>query len=329
MTVGAVQAALKAAGIYPAGRLVLAGSGPLLLQLAAQLIAARIPLAAIVGTTPPGAMNRAIFELPRAGLAAEYLLKGSRLLRTIRQSGVPFHRGASHLAVSGSDRATGLSFVAGGRLQAIDADLVALHEGVIPNTQLTRLVGARHHWEKWQRCFAPVLDQWGESSEAGIYVAGDGGGVAGARAAERSGTISGLAIAGRLGLISESERDLVVEEQRLRRFVDNSARRLLDRVYPAPDWIGSITDDVVVCRCEEVTAGQVRAVVADGCPGPNQAKAFLRCGMGPCQGRIWASVVSEVIAAAAGRPVANVGSYRVRPPIKPVSLGEMAALGAA
>ena len=326
MTVGAVQSALKTSGVYPGGCLVLAGSGPLMLQLAAQLITAHVPVAAIVDTTPAGGLTRAFMHLPRALVAGAYLLKGWHLMRTVKRSGVPIYRGASHLAASGSDVVTGLTFQSGGREHSIDADVVALHEGLIPNTQLTRLLEVEHRWHARQRCFHPVLDKWGETSETGVYVAGDGGGIAGALAAERGGRITGLAIAQRLGHMAESGRDFIAEEVRLRRFVDHSIRPFLDTYYPAPKWIGRIGDDVTVCRCEEVTAGQIRAAVAQGCSGPNQAKAFLRCGMGPCQGRMCAATVTEVIAVAGDRQPAAVGSYRIRPPIKPVTLAEVAAL---
>jgi bacterioferritin-associated ferredoxin len=85
-------------------------------------------------------------------------------------------------------------------------------------------------------------------------------------------------------------------------------------------------DDVMVCRCEEITAGQIRAVVGRGCQGPNQAKSFLRAGMGPCQGRVCGTAVSELIAAELGTDVADVGYYRIRPPLRPVTVGELAAL---
>ncbi len=328
MTVGAVQSALKNAGVYPSGKLVLAGSGPLMLQLAAQLIAAHVPIEAIVDTTPPGGLARAFFHLPHAFIGGETLLKGLQLRRAVLKSGVPIYSGASHLAAHGEGKLSSLSFTSAGADHQIDADVVALHEGVIPNTQLSRLVDADHRWNDVQRCFHPVIDQWGETTVAGVYVAGDGGGIAGGLAAERSGRITGLAIARRLGLLGDSARDLVVEEQRLRRFIDSAIRGFLDRYYPAPDWIGSVADDVVLCRCEEVTAGQLREAMAHGCSGPNQAKSFLRCGMGPCQGRMCANSVTEVMAAGSGTAPGEVGSFRIRPPAKPVTLAEVASLDA-
>ena len=82
----------------------------------------------------------------------------------------------------------------------------------------------------------------------------------------------------------------------------------------------------MVCRCEEITARQVLDTVALGCPGPNQMKAFLRCGMGPCQGRFCGLTVTELMAQARGLSCAEIGHYRLRPPVKPITLGEIADL---
>ena len=100
---------------------------------------------------------------------------------------------------------------------------------------------------------------------------------------------------------------------------------MLDALYAPRDEILRPADAVVVCRCEEVTAGAVRDVVRQGCLGPNQAKAFLRSGMGPCQGRLCGPVVSELIADARGVSPGDVGYYRIRPPLKPITVGELQA----
>ena len=83
---------------------------------------------------------------------------------------------------------------------------------------------------------------------------------------------------------------------------------------------------VTVCRCEEVTVAEIKRVIAHGCLGPNQAKAFTRCGMGPCQGRMCATPVSEMFAERQHAGVGVVGHYRIRPPVKPLTVGELAAL---
>ena len=94
---------------------------------------------------------------------------------------------------------------------------------------------------------------------------------------------------------------------------------------PSPEFLDP-PDETVLCRCEEVTAGTVREFADLGCLGPNQAKAFGRPGMGPCQGRYCGLTVASVIAARRGVPVEEVGYYRIRPPLKPVTLGELAAM---
>jgi NADPH-dependent 2,4-dienoyl-CoA reductase/sulfur reductase-like enzyme len=86
----------------------------------------------------------------------------------------------------------------------------------------------------------------------------------------------------------------------------------------------SPADEVIACRCEEIPAGQVRRAVRLGASGPNQVKAFLRCGMGPCQGRICGPIVCAVIAGARGVPIAEIGSYRPRAPYKPITVGALA-----
>jgi len=103
-------------------------------------------------------------------------------------------------------------------------------------------------------------------------------------------------------------------------------RPFLDSIYrPSPEFLTPV-DDTMVCRCEEVSAGEIREIARLGCQGPNQAKAFSRCGMGPCQGRQCGSTVAALIAEVQGRKISDVGYYRVRPPIRPITLGQMGNL---
>ncbi|MHA1165766.1 MAG: (2Fe-2S)-binding protein [Alphaproteobacteria bacterium] len=102
-------------------------------------------------------------------------------------------------------------------------------------------------------------------------------------------------------------------------------RPFLDALFQPPKHLripeGKAT---IVCRCEEVPAALIRESVALGCVGPNQLKSFSRCGMGPCQGRFCGLTVSEMIAETMGVPVSQVGALRLRPPVKPLMLGELA-----
>jgi bacterioferritin-associated ferredoxin len=107
-------------------------------------------------------------------------------------------------------------------------------------------------------------------------------------------------------------------------------QRFLKRYFPPTAYFQLPLDDsTIVCRCEEITAGEIRKVAALGCVGPNQAKAFTRCGMGPCMGRKCAATVSQLIAQVRGLPVAEVGHYRIRPPIRPLTVGQLADMSIA
>ncbi|HEY9318617.1 MAG TPA: (2Fe-2S)-binding protein, partial [Achromobacter sp.] len=103
-------------------------------------------------------------------------------------------------------------------------------------------------------------------------------------------------------------------------------RPMLDAMYPPRPGIFSPPDDTIVCRCEELTAGDIRKAAAIGQPGPNQIKSYTRAGMGPCQGRQCGYTIAHILAAEQKRPVAEVGFYRIRPPLKPLTLGELASL---
>ena len=103
-------------------------------------------------------------------------------------------------------------------------------------------------------------------------------------------------------------------------------RRFVDTLYLPAVQFRIPSGDTVVCRCEEVTAQQITGTVKLGCTGPNQMKSFLRCGMGPCQGRLCGLTVTELIAAQRKSTPAAVGYYRLRPPVKPITLAELASL---
>jgi NADPH-dependent 2,4-dienoyl-CoA reductase/sulfur reductase-like enzyme len=208
----------------------------------------------------------------------------------------------------------------------VRCELVLLHQGVVPNLNLANAIGCEQRWDDVQKCFAPVTDERGASSVEGVWIAGDGAGIAGARAAESHGRIAALDAAFRAGRIDHAARDSAAAPHVAERARWQRGRAFLDTLYaPAPQFRVP-AGETIVCRCEEVVARQVADVVKLGCTGPNQMKSFLRCGMGPCQGRLCGLTVSELIARERGVSPAEVGYYHLRFPIKPITLGELASL---
>ncbi len=321
-TVGAVQILLKTSGIVLED-LVLVGSGPLLWLAATQLITAGLPPKAIVETVPKARYREAARHLGKALPAWRYLAKGFAMMRAVKKANVPIHRDATDIAIEGETAASAVAFTSGGKRHRIETAHVALHQGVVPNQQITRLLNCKHRFDESQRAFLPVLDESFETSVPDVFVAGDGAGIGGAKAAEMRGRVVAMRIAEKAGKPAGDAAQLRAELAK-----DAAVRPLLEALYAPSADILSPADATLVCRCEEITAGQIREAVALGAPGPNQVKSFLRAGMGPCQGRMCGLVVSEIIAAARGEQPSTVDYYRIRPPLKPLLLSELAGLGA-
>jgi len=325
MTAGAGQILLKQSGVL-ARNAVLVGCGPLLYLLAAQMCRAGTPPAAIIETQTRGDMIRAARHLGGALRGWPYLLKGMRMLGEIARARVPRHAGATGIVVEGDGKAEAVSFTSGGRTRRIACDTVFLHHGVVPNTQAARSLGVTHSWNPAQHCFAPLLDEWGRSDVEGVFIAGDGAGIGGAKAAEIAGRLAALKVAQELGRLTPSARDVQAAPLRAALSRECAVRPFLDAAYPPHAEAVAPGDNTVICRCEEVTAGEIRGHARLGCLGPNQVKAFGRAGMGPCQGRYCGLTVTALLAETNGRTPDETGHYRIRPPLKPVTLGELAAM---
>lgn len=327
MTVGAAQILLKTASQIPDAPVWIAGCGPLVLLYARQLLDAGGEIAGILDTAPRANRFAALRHLPAALRNSGELLKGLGWLRDLRGAGVPILRGVSGIEALGGEALERIRYrSAAGGSRTVEARVLLVHEGVVPSIHMPLLLGCAHAWREDQMCFAPTLDAWGESSVERIFVAGDAAGIAGATAARLRGDIAALGIAARLGVLDRAEAGRRAAPLRARLARALAARPLLDALYRPRREILTPADDTVVCRCEEVTAGQVRDAAGVGIPGPNQVKAFIRCGMGPCQGRQCGSTVSAILSQVAGLSMDEIGFYRIRSPLKPLTLGEMATI---
>lgn len=327
LTVGAAQILLKTSHQIPSDPVWIAASGPLPILYMAQLLRAGGRIAGWIDTSPPGAWRRA---LPWTGVAiadAAEIGKGLGWLREIKRAGVNRIRDISHFRASGDGYLQELEYVQrSGKSTRVAASVLLVHEGVVPSIHMTQALGCTHGWNPQQLCFAPRLDEWGQTSLSGIYVSGDGAGIGGAKAACIRGEIVALGIGHRAGVMT-AEAALAraaALRKKLHRLL--RLRPLLDAVYRPRNDIFSPADETIVCRCEELTAGDIRRALEIAAPGANQLKAFTRAGMGPCQGRQCGYTIAHLVAAAQKKSVATVGFYRIRPPLKPLTLGELASL---
>ena len=324
MTVGAAQTLLKSSGLVPDGRVVFAGTGPLLWLFAAQMLRAGGTIDAILDTTPRGNYLRA---LPHALSFAfsPYMSKGLALTREVKRK-IRVITGVTALSAAGDDKLSSIAVKTGNNKEKrIAVDTLLLHQGVVPNVNLAMAAGIAHRWDDRQLCWTPILDADGNTSVNGIVIAGDGGGIGGAFAAAERGRLAGIAAVETLAPQTASRLPNRSSTQHALRRAQ-AGRAFLDILFqPAPTF-RLPAGDTIVCRCEEVTAAQIAETMSLSVEGPNQLKAFLRCGMGPCQGRLCGLTVTELIARARGVSPDSVGYYRLRPPVKPIALKELAAM---
>ncbi|MBI3761286.1 MAG: FAD-dependent oxidoreductase [Chloroflexi bacterium] len=334
MTVGATQSLFKSQGLIPAGRVVLAGSGPLLLAAARQLVEAG---AKVVGVFEATRFSRWLRRAARFQNHRDRALEGFDHWQRLRAAGVPFQFGRAvtraegdnvetqHAASTASVRRAAVSRVSEewrpvpGTEKTVEADVVCVSFGFIPATELARLAGCAHRFDPLVGAFVTETNETLETSLAGIFAAGEVRGIGGAEAALAEGHIAGLGAARSLGYkVSEAElAEARAPQSRHRAF----AAALADLFAVQPGLSDFADDGTTVCRCEEVTAGELREAARSGAITLNALKAWNRCGMGLCQGRMCAPIAAQIVAAEIGVSPASVGVFTARPPIKPVPLG--------
>ncbi len=265
-----------------------------------------------------------LFRAVKADINA--IFKGWSWLRNIKKTGIRHISGVTSLRAKGDQSIQSVEYQNGNQTFEVDTRLLLVHDGVIPGTHLAMAAGCQHLWNGLQNYWAPVLDKNGLSNQPGLSIVGDGAAIAGADAAVLCGRVTGKWVARQLGLIDQAGYQSKTQKDRHSLKQIAVIRQFLDHHYRPGQLFQQLADDTIVCRCEQVSAADIRHVAALGCTGPNQAKAFTRCGMGPCMGRQCGNSVSQIFAQYHGREVGEIGHYRIRPPVKPLTLGQLANL---
>jgi NADPH-dependent 2,4-dienoyl-CoA reductase/sulfur reductase-like enzyme len=318
---GAAQARLHATDAVPAGRTIIAGTGPLLWVAASQLLASGASIDAILDTTPAENRMRALWHLP-GFLFSPYVRRAIRLLHAVR-SRAQVVSGVAELRAAGSARLETVAYRnADGDGRTLRADTLLLHQGVVPEASLAMAAGVEHRWDALRHCWVPLVDGNGGTSLPGVLLAGDAAGVGGAQAAAWRGVLAATAVVESMQPGRKMPHGLA--RTAIAQF--SRGRRFLDTLHEPAQRFRIPSDDSVACPCESVTAGEVRAAIDEGCAGPNQVKAFTRCGMGPCQGRMCGLTVTEMVAERRRITPPQAGCFTARFPAKPVPLADVAAL---
>lgn len=318
-SMGAAQIALKSQACSIGRRVVFMGTGPLLYLVASQYVKAGATVVAVLDTSP---LSTRIKALPALAARPAVLINGLKLVASLRSAGVQVLTGITPIAIGGTDSAgvTGVRVKdAKGREHAFDCDAVGLGYHLRAESQLADLAKCEFHFDDASRQWLPRIDEDGRSSVAGIYLAGDGARILGADGAEAAGRLAALAALKDLGHPHAADE---MPALRARLATMDRFRRGLLQAFPWPHRLAaSLPDTAIVCRCEAVSAGDLRATVRElGAQELNRAKALCRVGMGRCQGRYCGHAAAEIVADAASIPLQQVGRLRGQGPVKPLAM---------
>lgn len=322
MTAGAALTLVKHQKTLPGRRILLSGTGPLQLVLARHLLDAGAELAGVLDA------NRFPWSGWRHAGAVwgqwARLREGWESLRTMQKAGAGVRWGHWVWRAEGKGRVEQAvigpvdGLPADSPAETVAVDTICLGHGFAPAVQLSRLAGCEHRYQSAQRAYVPVRDEGLQTTLMGLFVAGDGAGIGGKDVARLEGQLAALGAARTLGRNVAPDRVAALRQglEHQRRFA-----AVLDTLFPlSAHQADLLTDDTVLCRCEEITVSEVRRAIAEGATTVSAVRMLTRAGMGRCQGRMCGSSVAELLARELGQAVEAGGQATPRPPVVPIPL---------
>jgi D-hydroxyproline dehydrogenase subunit alpha len=286
--VGGAQALLKGGMVVRGRRAVVAGSGPLLFPVAASLRKYGASIGIVAEQASPAAIRRfgiGLWRTPGRIIDAAKYRAGFR---------APYRSGMWVTEARGTDCVSEVVLTDGRRTKTLQCDLLAVGYGLVPSTELARVIGCAVDDEK------VTVNAAQQTTVEGVYCAGEPTGIAGLDAALVQGQIAGLVSAGRdaTGLYAERDRQAAFA-------------RVLEVTFALRAELRKLAKpDTIVCRCEDATYAMLAA-----CTSIREAKLYARAGMGPCQGRVCNPALQELF-----------GWQRdtIRPPVAASLIGTLA-----
>lgn len=327
ITCGAALILVKTWRVAPGKRALVTGTGPLLLSAAAHLIEAGVEVVGVCETTR--LLPRGILYGPTMLGQWHRLQEGAKYLSVMRRGKTPYKTGWSIVEARGKEhveeaviaKVDNNGMPIPGTEKTLKVDTVVSGYGLIPNTDLARMIGCKLDYNSQKGGWVPVRDKTLQTSLPGVYVAGDGAGIGGAENSRLEGRIAGVSAALRTGKLStqqaeEINRKMKPEMAQQRRF----GRLLGDLFSPKPGLTSLARDETVICRCEELTKKEILAAIAEGGESVIWVKRMTRAGMGLCQGRSCGRLVAQLIAQQTGQDPGQVPPDTQRPPERPIRL---------
>ena len=315
---------VKGQGMVPGRRVAIVGNGPLLLVAAYSLLRAGVEVVAVAEAATAAGLLR---QTPRLLLSPRLLALGVGYRAAMLRAGVPLMNGHAVVVATGEQRVERIV------IAPLDAHQVPRHErartfavdalitgyGLTPSTEIARMIGCTMRNEPLLGGWVPERSAALETSIEGIYAAGDGAGIGGVELAVVEGRLAGSAVAARLGRpIPGTLAGAVRQLRRLDRF-----RLALSAAYALPEPVALATDETTICRCEDITQGEIRKAARDCDGNLGRIKSSIRLSMGRCQGRNCLVPAATIVASECRVSLDSVRLPRMRPPARPIPIGSL------
>ncbi|MGV8834424.1 MAG: FAD-dependent oxidoreductase [Devosia sp.] len=313
-SLGGAQVALKGQANLVGQRPIFAGSGPLLYLVAWQYAKAGARPAAVIDASTFGAKMRAA---PAMAARPAILWRGLVMSAALRARGVPILEGCHAENIESTEAGLQVHWSGPRGSGHTSGDAVAIGHGLKPEQQLAELLGCRTSYDQGARQYLVDTNAEGRTSVPGVYLAGDMAGIRGGHAAETAGELAALALLEDLACGDFGSRRAALTQ---RLVAQNRFRKGLEQAFPFPDdRVATLPDATVICRCEDINAGDLRRAIALWQPTEvNRLKAMTRCGMGRCQGRLCGGIAASLLAAETKQSTGEVGYLRAQVPVKPL-----------
>ena len=334
-TAGGAQKLLKTYRVRPGKKVLLAGSGPILLALACQLISAGVKIAAILETA--SFYDYVISMRPKHVVSAfqnhRIILEGVNYIYRIKKANVPIRLSHAIISAAGRNQVEKVTYARidrhgvpiKGSEKEMEVDAVCIHHGFQSSNSLAKLAGCRHQYNETSQNIIPVHDSFMETDIDGIFVAGDMTSAEGRLTALEEGRIAAIRVSRQLGKISLAE-ETKRTEQAIRKILTYSFfSGYLNKVHAVKTGLYSrITTDTIICRCEELSAAHILNTSSiQRNINLNEIKKITRAGMGYCQGRTCSGIIASLVALKKGEKSEEIGRINSREPVYPIRIEEM------
>ena len=320
---------LKSQFVIPGQSTVVAGCGPLLIAVAYGIIKSGGKVSAIIDLN--GQLDW-MKVFPKLLSRPDQLLKGMNWFATIKKAGVKQYNRytvtnarqvGNMLRVSIAPINSNGMIIGSKKEKFVEGECLTIGHGLFPSTEITRLLNAKHIYDKLKGGWVPVIDNYFRSSIPGVYIAGDATGISGAFSAVQKGRIAGITAVRDLNMMSQQNFEAKVKSERnMLKKNENFGKAAVSLMSLKPELINIITSETIVCRCEDVSRSEIDEAISSGARDMNQLKAWTRCGMGPCQGRTCSDAIEAILASKLGnRELA--GQWTGRTPLRPMPIDEI------